>query len=212
MASPMARHRVNAETSNAREAERVYRETLDAKTSSLGTARLKAPPPRERVSKRFGGGTRARSSEWDWFYELHPDEQKRIRSNWIDRHGGVAPDEIEHAGTTMHEWLTLTRGVDAARAVQTGRGRSTKRYGGMTARSLVHSGDAEDYGRPVRSFRDRHGVEREHRPNANGVAFYTDKEGRVHPITPKRHGATRTITTATGKRIQWAPVVDTEVF
>lgn len=205
--------RANVEAANARESERIYRETLDARTSTLGTARLKAPPPRERVPKRFGGGTRARTSEWDWFYELHRDEQKRIRSNWIAPAGrGVAPDELEGAGTTMAEWLSLTRGIDAARSVQRGRGRSSSRYGGMTPRSLIHTGDAEDYGRPVRSFADRHGREHEHRPNANGVAFYTDKEGRVHPITPKRYGATRTITTRSGKRIEWAPVVDTEAF
>jgi hypothetical protein len=141
-------------TADAREAEETFAGALDARMASLGgRQRIKAPPHRERVQQRWGGGTRDRSrGSYDWFYELHPEEQKRIRKNWFTDSGGVSPDEVENAGLPMGEWLTLTRSVDAARSVRAGREMNRRRYGGSHPLEFLHKGRPEDHGRPGRGM------------------------------------------------------------
>lgn len=98
---------------------------------------LDRPPPR-----RQAGG------EWDWFYELSPGEQKRLRRSWlrpvegvaqsgpdqvaqrwVERYGGelIGTDDLEAA---MAEWVEQTRWADSAGAWARGRIPSEREYGG----------------------------------------------------------------------------------
>jgi hypothetical protein len=170
----------------AREAEGDYWDALTSGRRAGLSGKIKAPPRLERRPAREGGGYRSRTaSDYDWFYSLHPDEQKRIRSNWFTTGAGAAsPDEYEDAGLTMTEWLALTRGIDASRAVAKGRGSGNPtRYGGRAAAKLVEKGRAQDHGTPTtrvarstgdHSYQDAYGSSR--------VQYFTDAEGRVHPI------------------------------
>lgn len=165
----------------ARQTEADFTAALEARTAGAAERRIKAPPPREHVAKRFGGGTRARTDDYDWFYELATEEQARIRSNWMtSSSAAVTPDEIEAGGLPIHEWLALTRGIDAARAVQTGRHLQAKRYGGRNPLAYLERGRPEDHGTRVDRFESEHGGH-DIDPDA-GVQFFTDPEGIVHPI------------------------------
>lgn len=177
------------------ESERVFTEALTAGRPDLGTGRIKAPPALERRAQRFGGGYRARSAEYDWFYSLAPQEQARIRENWMTSEGGVSPDEVEAMGLPMGEWLALTRGIDASRAVQTGRHVQAKRYGGRNPLAYLATGPPEDHGTPVRRFTSRrtgvsHDIGRD-----DQVQFFTDSNGVVHPIRASYEGRSARTTT-----------------
>lgn len=115
-----------------------------------------ARPPRRTVRKVDRGGrltadveTNA-GGEWDWLYQLHPDEQKRVR-RWMGEAGAPGPDQI-HAnvlgqgraggGTglaglgpdpsldeVMDVWLDYTRRIDAGGAVARGKIPADDAYG-----------------------------------------------------------------------------------
>lgn len=157
----------------AREAEQVFRDALTAGRPDLGEGRIQAPPRLERQAERFGGGYRSRTAaDYDWFYGLSRAEQARIRENWFTAGPGLSPDELEDMGLPVREWLALTRGIDAARAVQTGRQLQTDRYGGRDPVAFLKVGEPADEGTPYRP--DEHNGER--------VQFFTDENGVVHPI------------------------------
>jgi hypothetical protein len=194
---------------DAREAEQVFRDALTAGRPEMGSAKIKAPPEREKVAKRFGGGTRARSGEYDWFYELNPAEQSRIRRNWMSHdRTALTPDEVEEMGLPMHQWLALTRGIDAARAVQTGRYLQPKRYGGRNPLHYLAAGRPDDHGETVRHFQSRRGTLHEV-PAGARVQFFTDADGIVHPIraTYENHDTPparpKTYLNAYGERVEY---------
>jgi len=176
----------------AEEAERAFSSALYSK--DVGSGKLRTPPRLERRAERFGGGFRSRGGEYDWFYSLHPAEQARIRQNWMSSAGGVGsatggggramtPDEMEAAGLPVGEWLALTRGIDAARAVRTGRQLQPKRYGGRDPSATVLAGVPEEEGTWVRVFRSRRPEDPDHEiPDGDEVQFFTDENGVVHPI------------------------------
>ncbi len=146
---------------------------------------------------RWGGGYRQKrtSGNWDWFYGLTKKEQARLRENWF---GGVQdPDEIEER-VSIREWLDLTRRVDAARALGSGRLVNPDRYGGLNPnhliegtpynvriiwaeddRAIAHIHKAQAGGRLGRSWRERvWDVE----PDRSHVEFRTRPDGQVYPI------------------------------
>lgn len=206
-----------ARRQEAADAEAMFTDALFAARPDLADGRIKAPPPRERIAKRFGGGTRdVTSGSYDWFYELDPAEQSRIRQNWMvtdegveagaGRRRGMTPDEIEEAGLPMGEWLALTRGIDAARAVQTGREVSPKRYGGRDPYAYLKRARPEDEGSRVDGFTDRQGRRREIDGN-DRVQFFTDENGVVHPIratyeTPQAPQPRSSYLNAYGERVE----------
>jgi hypothetical protein len=193
--------------SAARRAQADWEEELEQRIGSLGL-RMRAPERLERRAERVGGGYRSKQAgSYDWFYELHPKEQARIRANWMTSSGNApTPDEIE-ARVPIREWLTATRAIDMAKAVETGRQVSKDRYGGQTPASLIagepydlaelHHEDRDRAARHVRraraegkigrhhAARNPHNVRRGIAYRADGsldVQFFTDEEGRVHPI------------------------------
>lgn len=168
----------------ADEAERAFLAALDAR-SDLSDRRIKAPAARERVAARAGGGRRAQvGGTYDWFWELAPEERTRIRDNWMttDR-SAMSPDEVEDTGVPMSEWLALTRGIDAARAVKAGRTLQAKRYGGRHPLKFIEAGDPAEHGTHTTELRSRHRPDVVHHVDPSGrVQFFTDHEGVVHPI------------------------------
>jgi hypothetical protein len=194
MVGPFNRHRseraVRADQrAEARQAEATFRDALTAGRPDLGGGRIKAPPERERVAKRFGGGTRAATGEYDWFYELHPDEQGRIRRNWMTEAAGtgVAPDEVEDMGLPMPEWLALTRGIDAAKAVQSGRHLQARRYGGRHPLAFLVKGDPADHGppppgQPTPRIASRRDPSKWHDVDQHARVQYFTANGVIHPI------------------------------
>lgn len=166
--APRPSERVQA----ARRAEEDYRNALEGKATFEYAGRIKAPPRLRREAVRFGGryrggGERGTSGLYDWFYELDPAEQARIRQNWMAP-TGAAVDELEE-NISIEEWLSLTRRIDASRALATGRQLSRKRYGGLTV-------SVDRARRQARSLADEavYGDRR--------CRFFTDDEGVVHPI------------------------------
>lgn len=167
--------------SDAKEAEDDYWREMDR---AGGEGKIKAPPKLERQAERVGGGyVSKKGGDYDWFYGLSKAEQKRLRSNWFSSSSGAqTPDEVEERGLSMKQWLALTRGIDAARAVRSGRGGGdTARYGGRAARSYVTRGSAADHGTPLRKAKHRDGSYHDIDRNAN-VQYFTDANGEVHPI------------------------------
>lgn len=112
-------------------AEDDYYSALTADRPDLDATggRIQEPPPRIKIEDRFGGGWRAGTAEYDWFWELHPLEQSRIRGSWFQQRG-LKPDEVEAMGLSMADWLLLTRSIEAARLMQQGRKPGPKRFGG----------------------------------------------------------------------------------
>lgn len=179
---------------------------MSQRVGDLGE-RLKAPPPLERRAKRVGGGYRSTGQEdYDWFYGLSRAEQSRLRKNWFtDRSTAPTPSEITER-VSMGEWLALTRAIDMTKALQTGREVSSDRYGGMSPGSLIvgEPYDPAELHHPDRARAARHwraakeggkfgkgypvnpkNVRRGLAYKADGsldVQFFTDEEGRVHPI------------------------------
>jgi hypothetical protein len=92
--SPFVRRQQERQWAEARaeaaEAARAYEDAMTAGRPSF-TGKIAAPPPQERVAKRFGGGYRAASSSYDWFYGLSRAEQARLRENLV--HSGQRRDE-----------------------------------------------------------------------------------------------------------------------
>jgi hypothetical protein len=192
--------------SAARRARDDWERELEQRVGGLGW-RIRAPERLERRAARVGGGYRSRGGEYDWFYELHPAEQKRIRANWMSSSSSApSPDEIEER-IPMREWLSATRAIDMSRAVETGRQVSKNRYGGQTPESLIagepydlrelHHEDEERAAHHVRRARASGRTGRHHVPanphnvkrgiaykedGSLDVQFFTDSEGRVHPI------------------------------
>ncbi|MCA1571921.1 MAG: hypothetical protein LC798_16740 [Chloroflexi bacterium] len=88
------------------------------------------------------GSVEGRSTgAYDWFYQLHPDEQLRLRQGWMKGHRQTAsPDQIaERIGNfygqpdfdqSIARWLEETRRYDAAGALQRGKLPAESRYGG----------------------------------------------------------------------------------
>lgn len=155
----------------ARQQETDYRNQLEGRATFEYSGRIKAPPALRKEAARFGGryrggGERGTSGLYDWFYELDPAEQARIRQNWMSP-TGVAVDELEE-NIPIGEWLEITRRIDASKALQTGRTLSRKRYGGLTD-ATARAGTL------VRSGLEETGVVRRCR-------FFTDSDGVVHPI------------------------------
>jgi hypothetical protein len=79
---------------------------------------------------------------YDWFYQLHPDEQLRLRQGWMKGHRQTAsPDQIaERIGNfygaadydeSIARWLDETRRYDAAGALQRGKIPAESRYGDL---------------------------------------------------------------------------------
>jgi hypothetical protein len=156
----------------AAETQRIFTAALTARPD-MGEGKIKAPPRQERVAARFGGGYRSGergTGNYDWFYELHPAEQKRVRENWFG--GSLSVDEVEEI-MPIREWLALTRGIDAAKAVQRGKDLQKNRYSGRNPLEYLKKGRPEDEGgRYERRDGDR----------SHGVQFFTDHNGVVHPI------------------------------
>jgi hypothetical protein len=156
------------EIAQAREAEQVFMGALRVPSF---TGKLVPPPRLEKEAMRWGGGYRSRSAEdWDWFYGLSKAEQARLRANWFAHDAGAAPSDLESFGFTPQKWLALTRGVDAARALQRNHYVKANRYGGHNPTTFLVKGRPEDYGERV-----------EHDPSSK-VQFFTDENGVVHPI------------------------------
>lgn len=193
--------------SSAREAEQMWRDELEQRVGQLGI-KIRAPERLERRAERFGGGYRSKQKgDYDWFYDLNPKEQARIRSNWMtDDSHAPSPDEIE-TRIPMRHWVETTRAIDMARAVQTGRHIQKERYGGMSPSALI-AGEPYDLGElhhrdekraavHVRKARREGKIGAHHVPKnphnvRRGIAykkdgrldvqFFTDEHGRIHPI------------------------------
>lgn len=191
----------------ARDAEEDWQAELERAVGQLGY-KIKAPERKEKRAERFGGGYRSKQKgDYDWFYDLNPKEQARIRSNWMtDYAGAPTPDEIETRIPLKH-WVEITRGIDMSRAVQTGRHVQKERYGGMSPSSLIagepynlaelHHEDEQRSAREVKRARREGRTGAHHAPKnphnvRRGIAykkdgsldvqFFTDDAGRVHPI------------------------------
>jgi hypothetical protein len=179
---------------------------LERRMGHLGM-RLKAPPPLERRAAREGMGRyrETTAENYDWFYGLSRAEQSRLRSNWMtsDR-GAPTPSEVE-SEMPMGDWLQMTRAIDMSKALQTGRHVQSNRYGGMRPGALIagepyepdeiHHGDTARHVRqakkegklgahhvgPVNPKNVRRGLQYKEDGSLD-VQFFTDDEGRVHPI------------------------------
>lgn len=161
----------------ARAAERDYESALSAGARSSFNGKIRTPPRLTKTAARIGlGYVRGGASDYDWFDGLSRAEQARIRHNWFsDSSSAASPDEVEGMGLSMREWLALTRGIDAARALQTRTNLQRSRYGGRDPMSFLAVGEPEDHGRRHEpDYHDAYGSSR--------VRFFTDKEGVVHPI------------------------------
>lgn len=113
------------------------------------------------------GEYRSDQAGYEWFHELSKGEQARLRKGWFAPKGeGESPDEIGDR-MPIKEWLEHTRHADAAQVVARGGHLKSDRYGGLTGRSLRKD-------------------QQEHKPNANGVRFYTNTDGEVIPIVPPK--------------------------
>lgn len=210
---PLAVHEQRrAASAEAAKAEGAYWDAMLANRPSF-TGKIAAPPPRERVGKRFGGGTRSATSSYDWYYGLSVKEQARLRRNWFSGEratkgtggakrgpraaftgkGGTAPDEVEEMGLPIREWLALTRGIDNARAARRGRA------------PLI---DARDYHGHARtssiSYSTRPGAREVDR--SERVQFRTAPDGTVYPLTPAK-GDTKHHVNIYGQRVK-TPKVD----
>lgn len=177
----------NARQREADEARRAFEDALAA--HRLDGVRLKAPPAREQRAQRFGGGRHSRNGEYDWFWELAPDERARVRDNWMTSSSSAqTPDEVEAAGVPIDEWLALTRGIDAAKAVRTGRHLQAKRYGGRDPLAYLGKVHPDELEGRVERFHARRGGTHHSIERAAGVQFFTDENGIVHPIRASYEG------------------------
>jgi len=174
MASPAA--------AEARRAEQTYRDQLAARATLDYDGRMRLPAPRQREAKRFGGGYHARGTSglYDWFYELAPAEQQRIRSNWMSPQG-FKVDELEDK-MPISEWLSLTRRIDMSRAVARGRRVERKRYGGLDPDRVVEAGRGLGEARKKAGRRPRGRPSRGEEHAGSRCHFFTDDDGVVHPI------------------------------
>ena len=161
----------------AKAAERDYESALSAGRRSGFNGMIRTPPRLVKTPERVGlGYVSAGGGDYDWFYGLSKAEQTRVRDNWFTGSSSAAsPDEVEDMGLSMREWLALTRGIDAARALQTRSQLSRARYGGRDPMHFLDVGEPEDHGeRHEPDYHDAYGSKR--------VQFFTDKNGEVHPI------------------------------
>jgi hypothetical protein len=116
--------------------------------------KLPAPPAMRRTRDALGRDRWVRDGggEWDWFDELHPREQARLRRNWmIDTSGSYSVDTLhqrwnDHFSTdltvdeVMGEWLDLTRRADAADSfAKTGRLSTAESLGGVDVDKMLPS-------------------------------------------------------------------------
>src|SRR5262245_10746861 len=128
-----------AAATRARAAEAAYRDQLHARATLDYDGRMRLPPPRQQERKRFGGGYHARGTSglYDWFYELAPEEQQRIRSNWMSRKVFKAAGLEDKM--PIHEGLSLPRRIDMSRAAARGRRIERKRYGGLDPEKVLEA-------------------------------------------------------------------------
>ena len=109
---------------------------------------LRPPPPRAQAT-----------GEWDWFYGLSPDEQKRLRrGRWFGDETNMGPDELADtmglggSGTdvaqAMEEWVAQARRFDAAGALARGKLPSGRAYGNLDPDGLLPDIAAEGYRLP----------------------------------------------------------------
>lgn len=206
------RRRAEQIRSSAREAARanirMWEAEYEQRMGDLGP-KIKAPAPLEKRPERFGGRRVSKQGgSYDWFYELDPSEQARIRANWMTKSStAAAPDEVEEH-MPMADWLRMTRVIDMSKAIATGRHvKGGARYGGMKPATLIagepydlaelHHADRERAARHVRDAQGGARASRRHVPKnphnirrgiaykADGsldVQYFTDDRGRIHPI------------------------------
>lgn len=132
--------KVDVTADDARDAEHIYRRQLEQRAGPDYAGRMRTPERLQRDSIRFGGGHHARGTHgtYDWFFELDPAEQQRIREKWMTPQG-FAVDEMEDK-LPVKEWLSLTRRIDMASAMARGRHVQRKRYGNLDPYKVVVSG------------------------------------------------------------------------
>lgn len=161
---------------------------LDLLERASGDVRL-GETARTRSGKEYRSGG---ASDYDWFFSLGKAEQARIRENWMTSSRG-APTPTRSKRLPIREWLALTRRVDMARALATGRHVNRDRHGGLDPASLIAGEpcDPRELHHPDRERAHRHvsraireGKTGRHHARSAGphVEFFTDKAGVVHPI------------------------------
>jgi hypothetical protein len=178
-----------------RQVEDIAMRELEAKMAGPG---VMAPPTRGyREAPRWGGQyRRASASDFDWFDGLSIDEKKRLSERWFAPQGrGEAPDEIAER-IPIKDWLALTRQADLGRAMASGKGTNSARFGGLRPSSLVagepyqfeelHNSDAGRAARHVRQAREagRFGVD-----EGNRCQFRTRPDGTIYPLASTCRGA-----------------------
>ena len=111
----------------------------------MAPAQWPRPPAGKREEKRWGGDYRRKTqANWDFFDALSEDEQRRLYERWFAPAGhGMSPDEVEER-MPIDEWLRLTRQADLGRAMATGKGTNSRRFGGLRPSSLV-AGEPYDF-------------------------------------------------------------------
>jgi hypothetical protein len=183
MPSPFVRrHQRAALRSEAAEAEDSYRAAMAAAAPAF-KGKL-APPPTAKKERTAWGTSeyrRAHSGEYDWFEGLSKSEQARLRENWFAS-DGASPDEMEAMGLPVSEWLSLGRGIDAAKAVRAGRTPQPARYGGRDPLAFLMKGRPEDHGKRVSRFTSKRNPSRWHDIDQGAHVQYFEKDGVVHPI------------------------------
>lgn len=131
-------------------AARARDESLQVLEQTEGAWIAPAPHLVRRVDPRTGRVSMVNPAggEWDWFFALHPAEQKRLRRNM--REGAVPPDVLadnwsevfggsDDVDAVMTEWLFHNRRAEAGNAVSLGRVPSPDNYGGLGPADLVDS-------------------------------------------------------------------------
>lgn len=108
-----------------------------------------------RMDRLEGGRLRSPDAggEWDWFRALSPDEQKRLRRDWVGQPGArLGPDDMARLMRVgdldrdpMEAWLEITRTHDAGKALVRGKYPSAKPYGGRPVRGLTPELEADGY-------------------------------------------------------------------
>ncbi len=129
---------------NVRSAAGEVRDEAQFALDAADVFQMAPPYARDSVQARSTG-------LYDWFYQLHPDEQARLRSGWMKGHRSSAnPDLIaERIGnfygagdfdTRMARWVEETRRYDAAGALQRGKLPAQSRYGDLDLDSIFGDG------------------------------------------------------------------------
>jgi len=199
-----------------RQVEEMALSELDAKGAGPG---VMAAPPRARLTATaWGSKEYRRQGQYDWFEGLAADEKQRLRERWFSSsRGAESPDEIAEK-IPIDQWLALTRQADLGRAMATGKGTNTKRFGGLRPSSLI-AGEPYDFaelhadnaGRAVRHVQQARDSGRFGRTGER-CQFRTSPDGVVYPLANTCHGAYAT--SGTGRPRQYAAMraEDVEAF